>query len=82
MGSGPIAKLWFVEAKIKKSSFFILPTICTMVNLANFTYFGKLDTNTQDVVTRPHIFVKGFKSKGGNTHVITFDFILILNMPY
>lgn len=53
-----------------------------MVNLANFTYFGKLDTNTQDVVTRPHIFVKGFKSKGGNTHVITFDFILILNMPY
>jgi hypothetical protein len=53
-----------------------------MVNLANFTYFRKLNTSTQDVVTRPHIFVEGFKLKGGNTHVVAFDFILILNMPY
>ncbi len=53
-----------------------------MINLANFTYFGKLDTSTQDVVTRLDIIVIGFKSKMGNTHVIAFDFILILNMPY
>jgi hypothetical protein len=52
-----------------------------MVNLANFTYFGKLNTSIQDVVSRPYIFVKRFKSKGA-THVIAFDFILILNMPF
>jgi len=58
----------FIKARIEKHfSTSMLPTICTMVNLVNFTYFGMLETSTQDVITRCHILVKGFKTKKGNT---------------
>ncbi len=67
-GNEPIVKLDFIKVRIDKHiSTSMLPTTCTMVNLANFTYFGMLETNTQDVIIRCHILVKGFKTKGGNT---------------
>ncbi len=46
MGSQPITKLYFMKAKVeKKCSSSTLFTICTMAISANFTYFGKLQTN-------------------------------------
>ncbi len=58
----------FIKARIEKHlSTSMLPTIYTVVNLANSTYFGMLETSTQDVITRCHILVKGFKTNGGNT---------------
>ncbi len=63
--------LWnfdLIKTRVEKHfSSSLLPTICTMVNLANFTYFGKMETSIQNVTTRCHILVKGLKSKGGNT---------------
>ncbi len=52
-----------------------------MANLVNFTYFRKLEESTRNIVTRHHILVKGFKSKGGAIRVVTFDFIVSLDMP-
>jgi hypothetical protein len=72
----------FVKAKVEKHlSSSILPTICTIANSTSFTYFGKLEDSTQNVITRCHILVKGFKSKGSAIYTITFDFIVNLNMP-
>jgi len=46
----------FMKAKVKKHmSSSTLPTICAITNLANFTYFGKLNANIQNVVIRHHI---------------------------
>jgi hypothetical protein len=71
----------FIKAKVEKHlSSSMLPTIYTMANLASFTYFKKLKESNQNVVTRRHILVKGFKSKGGAIHVAAFDFIVCLNM--
>jgi hypothetical protein len=73
----------FIKAKVEKHfSSSTLPTICTMANSTNFTYFEKLEENIRNVVTRCHILVKGFKSKGGAIHVVAFDFIVSLNMFY
>jgi len=82
VGSEPILKLDFIKAKVKKhlSSSMIL-TICTMANSTNFTYFGKLEENTQNPFTSHHILVTRFKSKGGVIHVVAFNFIVSLNMP-
>jgi hypothetical protein len=81
VGSKPIPKLWLHKNQSNKHlSSSTLPTICTMANLTNFTYHGKLEESTWNVVTRHHILVKRFKSKRGVTHV-SFDFIVILNMP-
>jgi hypothetical protein len=71
----------FIKAKVDKHfSSSTLPTTYTMANSTNFTYFGKLEENTQDVITRHHILVEGFKSKGGAIHIVAFDFIVSLNM--
>jgi hypothetical protein len=71
----------FIKAKVEKHlSSSTLPTIYTMANSTSFTYFGKLRENIQDVITRHHILVKGFKSKGGAIHTIAFYFIVSLNM--
>jgi hypothetical protein len=71
----------FIKAKVDKHiSSSTLPTIYTMANSSNFTYFGKLEESTQDAITRHHILVKGFKSKGGAIHIVAFDFIVSLNM--
>jgi hypothetical protein len=72
----------FIKVKVKKHlSSSMLPTICTIANSISFTYFRKLKESTQNVVTSHHILVKGFKSKGGATHIVAFDFIVNLNMP-
>ncbi len=71
----------FIKAKVEKHlSSSMLPTIYTMANSTSFTYFKKLKESNRDVVTRHHILVKGFKSKGGAIHAATFDFIVSLNM--
>ncbi len=71
----------FIKVRIEEHlSTSMLPIICTMVSLANFTYFGMLETSTQDVITRCHIWSKDSREKGA-THVIAFDFIMSLNMP-
>jgi hypothetical protein len=54
--------------------------VTTMVNSINFTYLGKLQTCIRNVVTKCHMLVKGFMSKGGAMHDTTFDFIVNLNM--
>jgi hypothetical protein len=42
----------FIKARIEKHlSSSMLHIICTMANLANLTYSGKLETTIQDVVT-------------------------------
>ncbi len=72
----------FIKANVKKHlSSSTLPTICTIANSTNFTYFEKLKESTRNVVTTHHILVKGFKSKGGVIRVAAFDFIVNLNMP-
>jgi len=52
----------------KHFSSFTLSTICTMANLVNFTYFGKLWISIQDVGTKCHILIKGLVSKGEAMH--------------
>jgi hypothetical protein len=80
-----VSLLWnvnFIKAKIMKHfSSSTLPTIYTMANSINFTYFKKLEENTWDIITRHHILVKGLKSKGGAICTTTFDFIVSLDMP-
>jgi hypothetical protein len=76
VGNEPVQNFDFIKAKVEKRlSSSMLPTICTMANSTNFTYFRKLKESIRNVVTRCHILVKGFKSKGGAIHVIAFDFI-------
>ncbi len=71
----------FIKAKVEKHlSSSMLPTIYTMANSASFTYFRKLKESNRDIVTRHHILVQGFKSKGNAIHVAAFDFIVSLNM--
>jgi hypothetical protein len=83
VGSEPIQNFDFIKAKVENHlSSSMLPTICTMANSTNFTYFRKLKESIQNVVTMCHILVKRFKSKGDAIHVTTFDFIVSLNMPY
>ncbi len=73
----------FMKTKVKKHmSSSILPTICAITNSTNFTYFGKVDANIQNVVTRHHILIEGLVSKGGTIHHVVFDFIMNLNMSY
>jgi hypothetical protein len=72
-----------MKAKVEKHlSSSTLPIICAITNSTNFTYFGKLDVNIQNVVTRHHIIIEGLVSKGGTIHVVAFDFIMNLNMAY
>jgi len=65
MNNEPITKCWLHKAKVQKHFLFsLLPTIYPLPNLANFTYFEKLDTSKRNVVTRHHILVKGSSQKG------------------
>jgi hypothetical protein len=66
----------------KHLSSFTLSVICTMANLVNFTYSGKLWINIQDIITRCHIFIKRLVSKGEAMHSVAFNLIINLNMPY
>ncbi len=78
-----LQSLDFIKARIEKQcSSPTMPTTCTIASSTNFTYSRKLEIRIRDVVTRCHIMVKGFVSKGGAMHVATFDFIVNLNMPY
>jgi hypothetical protein len=75
-------KFDFIETKVEKHlSSSMLPIICKMANLVNFTYSRKLESSIWDVDTRHYILVKILMSNGG-MHVATFDFIMNLNMPY
>jgi replication fork clamp-binding protein CrfC len=83
VGSEPIQSFDFIKTKVKKHiSSSMLPIIYTMANSTSFTYFRKLKESIQNFVTRCHILVKGFKSKGGAINAIAFYFIVSLNMPY
>lgn len=77
--------LWsldFINVTTKKRlSSSTLPTTCTITNLVNLTYLGKLVTKMWDVVTKHHILVKGFMSKGGAKQFVAFYFIINLNVP-
>jgi hypothetical protein len=77
--------LWtfdFIQARVEKHlSSSTLYIICTMANLTNLTYSGKMETNIRDVVTRHHILVNGLVSKGGTIQAAAFDLIVTLNMP-
>jgi hypothetical protein len=76
-------KIDFIRAKVEKHfSSSMLPTIYTMANSTNFTYFRNIKESIRNVDTRCHILVKGFKSKGGAIHATAFDFIVSFNMPY
>jgi hypothetical protein len=85
-GKWVVNLLWnldFINAKVEKHlSSSTLPTTFTITNLANLTYLGKSVTKMQDVVTKHHILIKGFISKGGAKQFVAFDFIVNLNMPY
>jgi hypothetical protein len=85
-GKWVVNLLWnldFINARVKKHlSSYPLPTACTITNLANLTYLGKLVTKMQDVVTKCHILLKGFMSKGRAKQFVAFDFIVNLNMLY
>jgi hypothetical protein len=79
MGSDPIVEFGFIKAMVEKQiSSYMMFIIYVMANSTNFTYYRKLETNIQDVVTRHHIWIKGFKSKGGTIYVITLVFIMSL----
>jgi hypothetical protein len=84
-GKWVVSLLWsldFIKAKVEKQgSSSTLPTTCTIASSTNFTYSRKLETRIQDVVTRHHILVRRFVSKGGGHACVTFDFIVNLNMP-
>jgi hypothetical protein len=77
MSSEPIVEFELHKNQHRKTPF-IFHVACTMTNSANFTYSRRLQTNTQDVVIRHHILVKGLMSKGGAMHVIAFNFIVNL----
>jgi len=65
MGSESIKEFWFYKSQNKEIdlSSFTLPTIYTMVNITSFTYSKELKINTQNVVTRCHILVRGICQK-------------------
>ncbi len=85
-GKWVVNLLWnldFINARVDKHlSSSTLPTTCNITNLTNLTYVGKLITKMQDVVTKRHILVEGFMSKGGAKKFVAFDFIVNLNVPY
>ncbi len=82
MGRQPIMKLDFINTKINKHlSSSTLPTTCTIANLANLTYLGKLVIRMWDVVTSRHILVGRLMSNGGAMHAIALDFIVNLKSP-
>jgi hypothetical protein len=58
--------------------FFMLFTICTMVNSTNFTYLGSWKQLLK-MLSQGATFKK-FNSKGGTIHFAIFDFIVSLKM--
>jgi len=62
MGSQLVTKLWFHESQHRKAALIFHTThYLHHGHSTSFTYFEKLQTRTQDVVTKRHIPVKGSK---------------------
>ncbi len=61
-------------------SSFTWSIIYNKANSTSFIYSWKLESNIWDVVSRCCILIKKLMSNGGIRHVVTFDFIVSLNM--
>ncbi len=82
MGSEVVLEFWLYKNQHKKHlSSSTLSTIYTKANSTNFT-FKETITNVQDVMTKHHNMVKELISKCGAMHIVAFNFIVDLNMPY
>jgi hypothetical protein len=80
-----VSLLWsfdLIKAEVEKHvSSSTLLIIYNMASSTKFTYIGELKTNIWNLVTRHHVQVKKWMSKGGTIQDVGFDFIMSLNMP-
>ncbi len=75
-------KLWLYKSQNNETSLILLTTNYLHHDQFNqFHISRKLEENTQYIITRHHILVKGLKSKIAAICIATFDFIVSLDMP-